>query len=88
MNYKDILKQAIQLFKAYMANKRGQKRVAGVASMFDGLASQLAAGIGELEAASAETADRIDELQEQLSVNEDDRVKAERLHRKLKELTA
>jgi uncharacterized coiled-coil protein SlyX len=88
MSLKIILKQAIQLFKAYMASKRGQKRVAGVANLFGGMVGQLDAGIAELEAAKLETRDRIDELNEQLNEQNGDVVKAHRLLIKLKELTA
>jgi hypothetical protein len=87
MNYKSILAQAIKLIKAYMVSKRGQKRVASVASLFSGLTSQLDAGIAELEKAKVETYTRIDELIDQGEEQNADIVKAHRLLIKLREIT-
>jgi hypothetical protein len=88
MNYKSIFKQALKLIKAYMAGKRGQKQVSGVANLFGGMVGQLDAGIRELEDAKASLSDRIDELtfeQDELDQQSDAAVN---LRNKLKELTA
>jgi hypothetical protein len=86
MNYKRLLVQALKLIKAYMASKRGQKRVAGVANLFSGMYDQVETGREEIEQAKTETRDRIDELTAQLDEQVSQSNRAARLMSKLAEL--
>ena len=75
----NIFKQILKLLLARYASKTGQKKVAHVVDLFDGLRKQVSDGRAELLKADSETMQRILELQEQREGYEAAVRKAERV---------
>lgn len=73
--------------KKYLSSSRGQKRVNNVASMFKVMAMQAQAGVQEQQDEARETQNQIDELMALSNQQDHEIAKANRMIKKLREIT-
>ena len=84
---KKLAAMLLGLVKRYLSSSRGQKRVNNVASMFKVMVMQAQAGVQEQQDEARETQEQIDELMALSNQQDHEISKANRMIKKLREIT-